>query len=319
MKPPAMKKKIPDPAGKRKGRRFKIRLAVLLAVLAAVAAAAVFPAGTVWNRVFTFFGLRDFSAGADSVPCSVHVLDVGKADSILVECGGRNMLVDGGTADRGASVAAYPKRRGVKELELVVNTHPDSDHIGGLAQILQEFPVKRYFAPGIPQKLIPSTEEYQSVQKILKQKGLAAEHPSAGQKFSLGGLRIQVLGPAVPGNSTNNNSIVLKLSYGKIRFLLMGDAEKEEEQSLLDSGRSLSADVLKVGHHGSSTSTAQKFLDEVRPRFAAVSVGEDSSSLPKFSVLRRLYRSGVTVYRTDVSGTLIFLTDGKSLSVKTEK
>lgn len=295
--------------------------AILIVTLLSCLIAACLPDGAEksWHSVFSFFGLDDFSSCADSAPFSMHVLNVGKADSILVECHGKFMLVDGGTVDRGDDVTAYLKRRRVKILDYVVNTHPDSDHIGGLKQVLTSFSVKHYFAPDIPQKLIPSSAEYRDVQAVLKFKKIKTVHPRVGNFYEMGNLNIQVLGPVVPGNSTNNNSIVLRLTFGKNHFLLMGDAEKEEEQTLIESGRNLSADVLKVGHHGSDTSTMQEFINVIWPKYAAISVGNDSNKLPKLAILKRLSNAGISILRTDVSGTLIFMSNGKSISVKTEK
>lgn len=300
-------------------RKRLLKRAALPAALVLVMLAASLPLSGAWDRVFSFFGLGGFSAEADGWPVSVHVLDVGKADSILVQCEGRSMLVDGGTADRGESVVRYLRRRGVASLEEVVNTHPDEDHVGGLNYVLQSFPVGRFFAPGLPPELVPTDSAYLAVLRELDEKGLSSEAPSPGQEFSLGDLEIRVLGPVVPGDSTNDNSIVLLLTYKNVKFLLTGDAEKEEEQSLLSSGEDLSADVLKVGHHGSSTSTTAEFLDAVRPKYAVISVGDDRNHLPKQDVLLRLYDAGAETYRTDVDGTVIFLTDGDRIDVKTEK
>lgn len=293
----------------------------LLLLLAAGAVVAVLPYGAAasWRQIFSFFGLRDFSAAADGSPMAVHVLNVGKADSIFVECEGKAMLVDGGTADCGEQIAEYLGRRGIKKLDAVVNTHPDGDHIGGLSAVLGRFPTDRYFAPAIPEKLVPFTEEYRDVQSVLALKHRKAETPHRGESFSLGNCAVRVLAPVRPGNSTNNNSIVLLLTYGGTRFLLMGDAEREEEADLLAAGGELSVDVLKVGHHGSSTSTTEALLRAVGPRYAAVSVADDTSHLPKDDVLKRLAESGARIYRTDVSGTLIFLSDGKTVSVVTER
>ena len=299
-------------------KALKITISLFLA-MGLVVSLLPFGAAASWHRIFSFFGLSDFSAAADSSPMSLHVLEVGKADSILIECGGKAMLVDGGTVDCGEPVAEYLDRRGVKELEYMVNTHPDEDHIGGLAYLIRRYPVKKYFAPDIPKNLIPSSEEYLAAQKALNDKQIATVVPRPGETFSLGGMKIEVLAPVRQGGSTNNNSIVLKLTYGKTRFLLMGDAEKEEESDLIAGGEDLSADVLKVGHHGSSTSTTDALLNAVKPKWAAISVADDSNGLPKREVLKRLLSAGASVYRTDVSGTLIFMSDGQNIKLAAER
>lgn len=309
-----MKRLLPRP-----GRKMRTACAAVLLLCVLAAAGQPFGASSVWSRIFSLFGLGGFSSCADGWPVSVHVLDVGKADSILIECEGRDMLVDGGTPDRGESVVRYLKRRGISNLEYVVNTHPDEDHVGGLKYVLQRFSVKRFFAPKIRPELVPKDAAYLDTMEALRRKGLSAEAPKPGNRWMLGDLSVTVLGPVVPGSSTNNSSLILMLRYRSIRFLLTGDAENEEEQSLLNAGEHLSANVLKVGHHGSSTSTSPEFLNAVRPDYAVISVGSDRNRLPKLDVLQRLKSAGAKIYRTDLNGTVIFLTDGKSITVKTQK
>ncbi len=301
-----------------KGSKKALKVALLL-LLAAGAVVCILPYGAAasWHRIFAFFGLNDIPAAAEQSPMSVHVLEVGKADSIFIACNGKYMLVDGGTADRGETVTQYLNRRGVTKLDYVVNTHPDEDHIGGLAQVIARYPIGQYFASVLPQSLIPSSDEYIAVQQALSQKNLKTSVPKCGDTFFLGDLKIQVLAPVHSGDSTNNNSIVLRLTYGETTFLLMGDAEKEEESDLLATGTDLSANVLKVGHHGSNTSTTAAFLNAVHPNYAAISVADDSNHLPKNEILKRLNDAGAQIYRTDISGTLIFLSDGKTVSVYT--
>lgn len=299
-------------------KALKIALILLLAI-GLIVSLLPFGAAASWQRIFSFFGLSDFSAAADSSPLSVHVLEVGKADSIFIECGGKYMLVDGGTTDCGERIAEYLDRRGVKKLDYVVNTHPDKDHIGGLGYIIAHYDIGRYFAPNVPEKLIPLDEEYIGAQEVLKKKNIRTVVPNCGDSLDLGDLKIKVLAPAKQGNCTNNNSIILRLTYGKTNFLLMGDAEKEEESDLLASGWNLSADVLKVGHHGSSTSTTDELISAVKPRYAAISVADDSNDLPKREVLKRLKSAGTAIFRTDVSGTLIFMSDGQTVSVVTAR
>ena len=304
---------------KNKGLRFKRAAAFALAAACIVLFGIPNSAANVWDKTLSFFGLSDFAACAGKYPMSMHVLDVGKADSIFVECKGKYMLVDGGTPDKGNDVSAYLKRCGVSTLEYVFNTHPDEDHVGGLKYVIDDFDVKQYFAPDIPKAITPSDDAYLGTQTALKNKNITVSVPKPGDTYLLGNLKINVLGPIRQGTTTNNNSIILKLTYKNKKFLLTGDAEKDEEDTLLKSGEDLSADVLKVGHHGSNTSTTQEFLDAVKPKYAAISVGYDRNKLPKTQVLKRLFSAGISVYRTDVSGTLLFMTDGNTITIKTEK
>lgn len=306
----------------KKGGRKKAVLAVILIWMFCLWVSAFLFHGSAkanWKKVFRFCGLGDFSDCADDSPFSLHVLDVGKADSILAECSGHFLLIDGGTPDSGANVADYLKERNVKKIDLVINTHPDNDHIGGLKTVLQTFSVKRYLCPQLPEKMVPKTQEYQAVQSALKRRGLISEHPKSGTLFTVGLIKVEILGPVKQGESTNDNSIVTRLTFGKTSFLLTGDAGFQEENSIISSGIDLKADVLKVGHHGSSTSTSQPFLEAVAPKYAVISVGNDSSKLPRVDVSQRLKTSGITVYRTDRNGTVIFLSDGKTVRVQTQK
>lgn len=297
---------------------FKIILLLFLAI-GLVISFLPFGAGASWRHIFSFFGLNDFSSAADSSPLSVHVLEVGKADCIFIECKGKYMLVDGGTMDCGEPVSEYLDRRGVERLDYIINTHPDKDHIGGLATIIAKYDIGSYLAPEIPASLIPVSEEYVHTQKALEKKNMRITTPNPLDTFDLNGLKIEVLAPLKQGDSTNNNSIVLRLAYGETRFLLMGDAEKEEEADLLASGYNLSADVLKVGHHGSRTSTTEEFIRKVKPHYTAISVADDSNHLPKREVLKRLKSTESEVLRTDVNGTLIFMSDGQTISVVTAR
>ena len=296
----------------RMGRKRYV--AILLLLLVIVLFACLPASSAVWRDVRRACGLGTFSDAADDAPFALHVLDVGKADSLLLECGGEAMLVDGGTPDRGEEVAQSLTHRGIDSLRYVVNTHPDADHIGGLPEVLQAFPVAAYIAP----ELSVDTVEYRRTQQILQEKAIAVQYPQAGTTFSLGGAEIEVWTPPSAADGLNNHSLVLRVVYGDTAFLLMGDAEREEEEALLASGMPLRADVLKVGHHGSDTSTGKALLDAVQPRYAAISTAWDNSRLPRETVLRRLRSAGVALYRTDVCGTLLFLSDGETVRVVTE-
>ena len=263
-----------------------------------------------WKQVFAAFGLADFQGEASRYPMSVHVLDVGKADAILVECEGKYLLVDGGTYGYGEEVCQYLARQGVQELEYVINTHPDEDHIGGIAAVLARFKVKEFLSPYLPEQLIPNTPEFSAVAGIIDKKSIPVRNSGKGELFYLGNLKVEVLGPVGQYDSLNNNSLILRLVYGETSFLLMGDAEKEAELDLVAFGNSLESDVLKIGHHGSRTSTTQELLDAVRPDFAVVSVGPDRNNLPNQEVLERVRGAGAELYRTDIDGPVLFVSDG---------
>ena len=205
-------------------RKKRACFTVLAAVLLCLGVLpALFPGGysAWWRQAFSVAGLSDFSSAADDAPMSMHVLEVGKADSILVECQGKYLLVDGGTPDQAEKVSRYLARRGVTALDYVINTHPDSDHVGGLGGVIQEFSVGRYFMPQLPEQLIPSDFAYTNTIEALKEKQIPVEYLRGGDALSLGELSVRVLAPLSVLDTTNNNSIVLLLVFGQTRFLLM--------------------------------------------------------------------------------------------------
>lgn len=302
----------------------KKRLIALGAVLFIVIAAAVISLQTVdgvpnWKRIYQFFGVSDVSQEADSYDLSVHFIDVGKADGIYIRCNGKHILIDSGDVEYSGQVTNYLKRQGVENLDLVVATHFDKDHIGGMANVIMEFDVKKFLMPDLPGDLLPESSAYEGMAFALGYRQVPVEGPSVGDGFSLGGLQIQVLGPQKVYDDMNDNSIILKMTYGDVSFLFMGDAEENAEKDLLAQGYDLRSTVLKVGHHGSKTSTSQELLDAVKPQAAVISVGEDGNELPKTQVLDRLSENGVSVFRTDLNGTIIMATNGDQLHIFMEK
>lgn len=241
----------------------------------------------------------------------VHFIDVGQADSILLECDGKYALVDGGNDADGKAVAAYLHTQGVEKLDLVVATHPHEDHIGGLADILDLIPTDAVWSSPIPN----SNNTIRAFLKSVKRQDKEVEYPQAGDVFDLGGATITVLGPIKDYEDVNNLSLVLMVQFGKNRFLLTGDMERIAENDLIDSGADLKADVLKVGHHGSETSTGYRFLREVMPTYGIISCGKDNSyGHPHEDPLSRLRDAEVTVLRTDEQSTIIANSDGERIS-----
>lgn len=247
---------------------------------------------------------------------TVHFLDVGQADSVLLECAGQFMLIDGGNVADSSYVVSYLENQGVKELELVVCTHAHEDHAGGLPGVLAVYPTAAVWAP---------TKTYDSkcfndFLYYVNQQGLEIRIPNPGDTFALGKAAVTVLGPVTSYAETNNTSLVLSVQFGENRFLFTGDMERDAENDMLDAGANVKADVLKVGHHGSETSTSYRFLYEVDPKYAVISVGRDNSyGHPHEEPMSRLHDADVTVYRTDELGAIVAVSDGKNITFSWEK
>lgn len=270
-----------------------------------------------WNRANRDAGFNDLTGESGLV--EVHVIDVGKADAILLRSGGSAALLDAGKAPAGEVVADYLARYGVESLDYVIMSHPDKDHIGGMSQVLEEIPAKTFVQAPLPEEVIPDSDEYRAMEQAVDDNGLERAVLLPGETLTLGAARLTALGPLREYGDANNNSLVLQLTCGKFAALFCGDMEKEAERDLLSSGEDLSADLLKVGHHGSKTSTTEEFLAAVSPSAAAVSVGPDRNNLPREEVLERLEYAGVQIYRTDTDGDIVFAYDGNYLSINTEK
>ena len=245
-------------------------------------------------------------------PFSILFLDVGQADCMLISCGGRYMLVDGGNAGDSRLVAAALKNRGVTYLDYIVCTHAHEDHAGGLAGALNVCEIGQALAPVQSSRNLP----FSNFAKYVKKQGKSITVPEADETFALGDATVQVLGPRRDYDSTNNTSLVLMVTYGETRFLLTGDMEREAEQDLIDDGCDLKADLLKVGHHGSYSSTSYVFLNEVMPEYAVIQVGKDNGyGHPRDEVLSRLRDAGVALYRNDLQGDILALSDGETVTV----
>lgn len=256
------------------------------------------------------------SSGEQKELLTVTFLDVGQGDAAVLQCGGQTMMIDGGKAKASSYIYSWLKKNQISYLDVMVATHTDADHIGGLSGALNYAKVGTAYCPVTS----GTTKTFQSFVKYLKKQGKSITVPKAGDEFSLGGAQVRILGPTDPQAEGNNSSIVLKVTFGDTSFLFTGDAEREEEQELLESGYDLESTVLKVGHHGSDTSTSYLFLRTVNPQYAVISVGADNTyGHPTEAVLSRLRDADVKTCRTDLQGTITAVSDGKKVTFQTER
>lgn len=244
---------------------------------------------------------------------TAYFFDVGEADCSLVECDGEYMLIDGGNAGSSDFLFSYLKQNGIEHLKYIVCTHAHADHAGGLAGALNYAEVDTAFAP---------VEDYdnrafESFKKYLGEQGKSITIPTPGDTARLGSATITFLAPLSESEEPNNTSIMLRIEYGDTSFLFTGDAERDEEIELLRSGRTVRSTLLKVGHHGSDTSSCLPFVTAVDAQYAIISVGEDNEyGHPNEEVLQRLSKS--TIYRTDINGDIVCRSNGTTLTFETE-
>lgn len=245
---------------------------------------------------------------------TVTFIDVGQGDSTLIECDGKYMLIDGGTSDNSSRIYSFLKRKNISNIEILVASHADSDHIGGLAGALNYATANIILCPVTNY----TTKSFESFKKYADLSGTEITIPNVNDTYKLGGAEIVILG-VNSSTDSNNSSIILKILYGETSFLFTGDAEREAEQIVLSSGADLSATVLKVGHHGSENSTTYPFLREIMPKYAVVSVGDNNHGHPTDAVLSKLRDADVQVYRTDLNGDIICTSNGKEVNFSVEK
>lgn len=256
------------------------------------------------------------TSGALGDSFAVHFLDIGQGDSSLILCDGKTMLIDGGDKSAGRTVYTYLKKLGIDYLDYVVCTHADADHVGGLSGALEYATVGTVYCPVSDY----DSQAFSNFKTRVQAQGKTLVCPQADLTFSLGSAVVTVLAPREVYSDNNNTSIVLRIVYGETSFLFTGDAEYDSEAAMCDAGVSLRSTVLKVGHHGSDTSTSIRFLREVMPQYAVISCGTGNKyGHPTEQTLSRLSQSGATVYRTDRQGDVICESDGKTVTFRTAK
>ena len=252
----------------------------------------------------------------DSTKMIVHYIDVGQGDSILIQVNNKNLLIDAGPKSDKKKLLNYLSSLNLDKLDYVIATHPHEDHIGNMDDVINNYNVLAFYAP----KVQTTTKTFEKMVDSLKSKNLKINVIKKGtDSIDLGeNTKVTVFSPTKDSyDDLNNYSPVIKIQYGKTSFLFTGDAQKDVEKEILANNEDISADILKVGHHGSSTSTTNDFLKKVNPSIGVISVGRDNTyNHPNDDTIKRLKENKVTIYRTDKDGTVVLSSDGSQIIKK---
>ncbi len=246
----------------------------------------------------------------------VDFIDVGQGDSILIRQGDHAMLIDGGTSECKDDLLNFLKSENIQKFDYIVGTHPHEDHIGSLDDVVNAYDFDTILFP----KVTTTTKTFENLVNAVKNKNKKFITPVSGNEYTLGDAKFKILAPSSDSyQSLNNYSIVIKLTYGENTFMFTGDAETLSETEMLNSFDDLTADVLKIGHHGSTTSTSKKFLNAVNPKYAVISVGKDNTyNHPTKTTMNKLEELKIPVYRTDEEGTIECVSNGKDITFNVE-
>ena len=244
----------------------------------------------------------------------ITYLDVGQADSILIEENNEYMLIDAGNNEDGPYLVNYFKSLGIEKFEYVIGTHAHEDHIGGMDDIIKNFSIGTFYMP----EVLTTTKTFEDILDALEEKQVAFNSPEIDKSFTFADTTIETLYIDNNSNNLNDSSIVLRLKHGTNTFLFTGDASTKVEKRLLN--KNIQSDVLKLGHHGSSYSTSKAFLDKVNPTYAIISVGENNTyKHPQDEIIKRLENKNIKIYRTDESGSIVAESNGSIITFKNIK
>lgn len=251
---------------------------------------------------------------------SVHFIDVGQGDCTLVMCGEQSLLIDAGENGHETEVLNYLRTMNIDKLDYIIATHQHSDHIGGIPEVLEEFEADNIIMPRLTKAQTPTNSTYKAFLSALQNSDAKIISAKPGLKYTLGEAEFEILGPVTNDcEDINSMSAVTKITYGETSYLVTGDAEKDEELEIIENGSDLDCDVLRVGHHGSSTSSCKDFLDAVTPEICVISCGADNDyGHPHDKVVKRIANYTDEVYRTDICGSIVMTSDGKTVEISYE-
>ncbi len=270
------------------------------------------------NHLFENAGLRDKSVDVGKM--TVEFIDVGQGDCTLITTSDTVILVDGGEVAEAQKIINYLKNKNINKIDCCIATHPHSDHIGSLYKVFEEFEISDVIMPEAPEKIIPTTTTYERFLESVSQNVQNVLPAVAGENHTYGQIKIEILGPVSEYDDLNNISVVSKIIFGDTSVMLTGDAETPSEVDMLKNIHTdYSADVLKVGHHGSKTSTSEAWLNAVSPQYAVILCGKNNDyGHPHKQLTERLKKFDIDYYRTDLAGDIVFESDGKNITLISE-
>lgn len=245
---------------------------------------------------------------------AMHFLDVGHGDCTIIICDGDVMVVDGGRAGKSDMIFSFLRARNIDHVRAVVGTHPDSDHIGGLPAVFHAASVDVLYVPTLDHE----AKRHNTLMRTARDARASIIVPKDGESLQIGGALVTIIVPNIPNPTDNEMSLVLRIVYGDHAFLLCADIDSGIERLLLANGYDVSADVLKVAHHGSETATSPAFLQAVSPTYAVIS-GNDQYGAAKNDVTQRIQNAGITLLHTHFAGSVSITSTGEEITVKTEQ
>lgn len=249
----------------------------------------------------------------------VYYLDVGQSDCTIIKSGDMTLMIDAGTNNANFKIKESIKTLKIETIDYLVLTHPHEDHIGSASEVIDYCTVKNVIMPKLSAENMVTTYSYESLLEAIAEHNINAIAAQPGYEFDLGDATVKILAPMEQDENLNNISVVLKVVYGETSFMFQGDAEKKVENALIKTEYDLSADILKVGHHGSNSSSVDKYLKAVSPKAAIISCGADNNyGHPHDEVLERLENNNIDYYITTLSGNITAVSDGKTIKVVTE-
>lgn len=251
---------------------------------------------------------------------SIHFIDVGQGDSTLVISNGEYLLIDAGENGHETEVINYLRSMNVDKLDYIIATHQHSDHIGGIPEVLEEFECDNIIMPRLTKAQTPTNSTYTAFLKAVEASEAKVIAAKPGLVYAVGGAQFEILGPVTDdAEDINSMSAVTKVTYGENSFLITGDAETDEEKEIIENGANLDCDVLRAGHHGSTTSSSKDFLNAVTPEICVISCGANNDyGHPHDKALNRIKKHTEEIYRTDICGSIVMTSDGENIDISYE-